>query len=118
MAILATFYRNRTADEQITFYDVDGEEIVIANGDKVRIKIGRPGELPLLDIVSGTPLAGSSQVSAANPATLRLAQDDTADLQPGHYELEASIVDHADSDFIKHAESGVLHLLDTQLGEY
>lgn len=114
MALFSTIYQQRTADEVVTFYDADGNEIAMAGSDKVRIKIGIPGRTPVLDIVSGTPTANGSTASAANPSDVHFDQSDT-NTTPGVYEIEASIVDGGTGK-IKHAESGVLQIIETQDG--
>ena len=114
-----TAYKRRTSDEEISFW-ANAAQTVLATidgaADKVRVKVGRPGETPLLDIVSGTPLGGGSSVTATNPATVRFHQTDLAALTPAIYEIAASIVDASDSGVIKHAYSGTFNLLDTQTG--
>ena len=115
MGIFITGYMRRSTSELITFRDAAGAAITINASDNVRIKIGRSGEAPLLDITSGE---GNSRVTDANPATLTLNQDDlvVGTIKPGVYDLEASVVDSADGNLIKHAESGIFTLLDTPLG--
>lgn len=118
MSLFVTIYAGRTADEVVSFWTDAAESVLatISGGDKIRIKVGRPGATPVLDIVSGTPLAGGSNVTLANPCTVRFHQDDTRTLTPGIYEIEAAVVDSTDSGVIKHAVSGVFNLLESQAG--
>jgi hypothetical protein len=119
VAIFITAYNGGGTTHEITFLDGDGAEVVIAANDKVRVKIGRAGSAPLIDMVSGTPLnPGGSTVTKANPAVLTLRRGDlTANIiKPGAYDIEAYIVDSGDSNHIKHAESGVFTLIDGQTG--
>lgn len=115
MSLFFTAYKNRTFSGTITFYDADGEESVLTPNDKVRVKIGRPGDTPILDITSDAALAGGSSVTATNPATLRVDEDDTENLTAAIYEIEANVYDDSDA-AIKHAQSGVFNLLTSQLG--
>jgi len=94
--------------------DVNGDAVTIASGDAVRVKIGRNGETPILDLSSAAASANGSTLTAANPATLYLVQGD-ATATPGAYDLEAAVVDASESK-IKHAETGVFVLHETPLG--
>lgn len=113
--------KGRTEDFTIALYESDGSTAVtIAASDVVRCKLGRRGVAPVLDIDSVGALAGGSIVtftSGTNNATLRIAQGDTASLESGTYNLEVSLVDDSDSDKIKHAQTHVVHLLDSPLGD-
>jgi hypothetical protein len=115
MAIFITAYMRRSQRDTVSFYDADGALVTLAAGDHVRIKIGRPGETPLLDLSS----AGSgSTCSDANPSTVTLVEGDLipANIKPGAYDIEATIVDSTDSNRTKHAETGVFVLHDTPGG--
>lgn len=118
MSIHITAYQNRDTTESITFRDADGEAITLAAGDKVRIKVGRSGKTPLLDVFGGVALGGGTNVTNANPATLKLFASDIAseNIKPGAYDIEAIVVDSADSNRPKHAESGVFMLIGSQGG--
>jgi hypothetical protein len=118
MAIFIVAYQQRTSRESITFKDASGGTATLAANDKVRIKIGRSGQTPLLDVVSGSNLSGGSYVTKANPAILELVGGDLAPsiIQPGSYDIEACVVDSADSSRIKLAEQGVFTLIGTQGG--
>lgn len=116
MSIFITAYQNRDTRESIAFTAVDGSQPALGGSDKVRIKIGRAGHSPLIDLVSGSPLSGGTSVTAANPAILEFAPSDLASIKAGVYDIEAMVVDHADSDRAKMAEAGVFSLIGTQGG--
>jgi hypothetical protein len=118
MTIHIVAHQNRTCREQISFYSSGSTLADLAASDKVRVKIGRSGQTPLLDIVSGTNLAGGSYVTKANPAILELVGADLAAsiIQPGIYDIEACVVDSTDSSRIKLAEQGIFTLISTQGG--
>lgn len=119
MSLFVTVPKTRTHDERVSIW-ADAEEETLATidpaADKIRVKIGRPGETPIFDIVSGTPLAGGSNVTLANPCMVRFHQEDTDDATPGTYEIEVAVVDGSDTGVIKHASRGPFILLETQLG--
>ena len=117
--MLITAYNSRDTDETVTLRDANRNPITLAVGDKIRVKVGRSSnETPLLDIVSGSPLSGGTQINAVNPATLKLYKADLAiaNIKPGIYDCEVSVVDSADSSRIKHAESAIFQVIGTQLG--
>lgn len=115
MAIFINAYMRRATSESITLYSASGAVVPVSDPDNVRIKIGRSGEAPLLDITSD---AGNSRCTDANPTVLTLSQADLVaeTIKPGVYDVEVSVVDATDSSKIKHAESGVFSLHDTPLG--
>jgi hypothetical protein len=109
MSILINHYEKRTCAYDITINDGNGNAITLAVGDKIRLKIWSEDETtPKLDLVSGTPAAGGSNVSAANPTRFTLNQAD-AIWTPRIYSIEVSIVDAGDT-YIRHADSGVFCL--------
>lgn len=121
MAIFITAYLGKTSVESITFRDADGVAVTLNASDVVQIKIGRAGSEPVLEIASNVPASGGSTVTSANPATLTLDEDDlTPDysdhdsIRPGVYDIEALVVDSGDANRVKHAESGVFSLINTQ----
>jgi len=117
MGLSFTHYRNRTARFLITVTDADGDNVVLASGDVVRVKIGRGNATPLLDLDSAAATANGSSLTAANPSTLLLVAEDS-DLTPGIYDIEVAIVDASDgSGRIKHAESGTFIIHDTPGGD-
>lgn len=121
MAISITAYQRRTTRETITFRNSSNAVATLGASDVVRVKIGRSGgpqETPLLDIKSGSFLAGGSYVTAVNPVTLVLCGDDLVPntIQPGIYDIEANVVDAADAGRIKLAEQGTFFLHPSQGG--
>jgi hypothetical protein len=118
MSIHITAYQNRDTTESLTFRDADGAFITLAAGDKVRIKVGKSGKTPLLDIFGGVAMDGGTLVTNTNPATLKLFASDLASerIKPGAYDIEAIVVDSADSNRPKHAESGLFVLVGSQGG--
>jgi hypothetical protein len=106
--------RLRKSTHEILIGEADGDDVVLAAGDKVRIKIGQAGQTPLLDIVSGTVTAGGSTCTAANPTELTLGAADLS-FQAGIYDLEASIRDDSEA-AIKKADQGIFHLRETLAG--
>jgi hypothetical protein len=115
MSVHIVAKQGRTCIFQVTLKDADGDNITIASGDKIRIKIGKLGETPQLDLVSGTNTVNGSSVTAANPTTVRLDQDDL-DFTPGIYDIESGLVDASDSGSLLHADEGVFVLRDAQAG--
>lgn len=118
MSIFIMAYQNRATTEEIDLLKANGDPITLAANDKVRVKIGRGQQLPLLDIVSGTNLGGGTSVTKANPAVLSLYPADlaAANIPPGVYDIEAIVIDSADSDRAKIADEGVFVLSGTMLG--
>jgi hypothetical protein len=118
LSIHITAFQNRDTTERITLRDADGVAITLAAGDKVRVKIGKSGKTPLLDIFGGVDMNGGTTMTNANPVTLKLyAADLLSDrIKPGVYDIEALVVDSADDERCKHAESGVFVLVGTQGG--
>mgnify|MGYP003136913972 CR=1 FL=1 len=108
-------YKKRQCNETITILDAAGAEVVLASTDQIRLKIGRAGETPVLDLSSNSASSNGSTVARANPCAVRLDQDDL-DFSPGAYDVEVSVVDDSDGDAIKHANKGSFILHNTQLG--
>ena len=107
----------RTADYAIELFESDGTtDFPIQLTDNIRIKIGRGSDEPVLDLDSADPTPNGSAVAfsvGTNDVTLRLAQLDTAGLEPGAYDLEIAVVDASETapaDAIKHVQDGVLFL--------
>lgn len=117
MAIHITAYQSRDTTERITLRDANGASITLLEADRIRLKIGRAGKTPLLDMLGGTNLNDAS-LTNVNPTTLKLSAASLAPaiIKPGVYDIEVSVIDTADSNRLKHAESGVFALIGTQLG--
>lgn len=123
-SFLISHYKSRTCDYTITLTESDGSTAVnVAAGDVVRVKIGRVGSTPSLDIDSVGATASGSLVTVSvgsNICTLRIAQGDVANMTPGAYDCEVALVDDSETgpaDAIKSAESGVFFLHGTQGGD-
>lgn len=122
-SVLVSAYRNRTIDLFVSLYESDGSTpFVLGAGDNVRVKIGRGGDSPLLEIDRDPSPAGSKTTFAAgsNQVTMRIAQGDTSGLAPGSYDLEVVVVDDSEStpqDAAKHVQYGVFSLLQSLGGD-
>lgn len=110
-------YKGRHLIEDISIYDADGGLVTISAGDVVRIKIGRIGADPELDLDSAAASANGSTTTRANPTRLTISQNDLADLTPGTRSIEVSIVDYNEGQIIKHAETGVFSVIGTPNGD-
>ena len=126
MSFEVSFPKNRTADKLIRIFERDGvTPVVLAPGDVVRFKAYRRDQAaPALDVDSAADSADGSgiRIDSLDPAvvTLRIAQQDTAGLDPGIYDAEVCVVDDSEvspADAIKQAESGIVVLLGTAGGE-
>lgn len=115
MTMFGNVYRRRSSTLTLTMRQYDGSLVVLSAGDVVRVKIGVAGKAPLLDMGSDAATANGSHLTAANPTTVVLNEDDL-DLTPGIYDLELAAYDASQTQF-KHADKGVICVHDTQLGE-
>lgn len=108
--------RNRKTEFEIAIGEADGDDVVVASNDNVRVKIGRAGsDTPILEIESDEPTSNGSSCTAANPTVLVLAQGDVT-FQAGVYDIEVCIVDVSDGDAIKKAELGIFVLRESMGG--
>lgn len=114
--IVMSAVRNRTYVFEITIKDGSGVAVTLESGDKIRLKIGRQGQEPLLDLLGGTATAAGSVIENANPARFTLAEDDTEDWPIGNLEVEVLVVDASVGNLTKHAETGILSLSPEILG--
>jgi len=117
-------YKNRTRDFDVQIYEPDGSTAVVLQADDVvRVKIGRAGSEPDLDLDSIEATASGSSVTfttGTNDVTLRLAQADLNGLTPGVYDVEVAVVDNSETapdDAIKTAEVGSLCVVRTMTGD-
>ena len=120
---LINAWKNRTADYSIQLFEADGTtELVLAAADSVRIKIGRTGATPNLDLKSGAATSNGSVPSftvGTNDVTLRIGQADLSSIVPGAYDMEVLVVDDSETapdNAIKHVQFGVLMVHDSQTG--
>ena len=109
-------WRRRDIQFAITIVEADGDNYVWVATDVIRVKVGRKGAAPLLDLSSKAASDNGSTVSQSNPVTMQLAAADITLLPRGFYEFEISIVDDSDQDRIKHVETHVLHVIETMSG--
>lgn len=117
MSISQVLFRRRTAAFEVTIYNEAGTIVPFdAAVDKFRVKIGRAGSTPILDLVSGTTTASGSTVAAANPSGIKIDQSDI-NVTPGIYDIEAAIVDNSDADRIKIGDKGIVLIVDTANGD-
>lgn len=122
MSFVLKAHADRTQDFTITLLQNDKSILVLAAADVIRVKIGKAGDTPELDLDSVDPTASGSSVviDTLDPAstTLRLAQGDIADLK-GTYDIEINVVDDSETlpaDAIKTVGVGVLHIIVSQGG--
>lgn len=116
-SIFTKAFRARVADFTITLLDTDGTESTISAGDVVRIKIGRTGDTPILDLDSAANSSNGSSVGSINPIELHIDQVDMALFSPGLYDLEIAIVDSSVGNKIVNVEMGVFLVLDSPDGD-
>lgn len=114
---MINLWRSRDCDFTVSIYLSGDNLYAYATGDVIRIKIGREGSQPLLELSSKAPTTNESSVSRANPTTVSLRAADVDTLKRGFYELEVSVVDDSDNDKIKHVQSHVVLVQDVQAGE-
>mgnify|MGYP001600201667 CR=1 FL=1 len=95
--------------------EADGDDVVVANNDIVRIKIGRLGKSPILEIASDDPTDEGSTCTAANPTELTLMGADLP-FQAGIYDIDATIFDTSEAK-AKKVENGVFILRESMLGD-
>lgn len=108
--------KNRKAEWTVTLTDADGNAVNYATGDVVRFKVGRRDGTPALDLNSDDDTSNFTVSNGSNEVTIVLLQGDTSSLKPGPYEAEVALVDTSDSDRIKTAEQGVVHIVHTMGG--
>ena len=114
-----TLVAGRTRNFTGTLVDANGDEIAITAGSNVRFKMfRRVGTVPVLDL-GGTATPNGSIVtftSSSGDYAVRIDQGDSSGISPGPYSVEVSLVDHGDSDKIKHAQFGVITVLGAPAG--
>lgn len=115
--IVMSAVRNRTHVFVITIKDGSGVPVELAAGDKIRLKIGRQGSTPRLDLLGGESTAAGSVIENLNPARFTLAEGDTVGWPIGNLEVEALVVDSSVGNLTKHAETGILTLAPEILGD-
>ena len=107
--------RLRQTEFEIGIGEADCDDVTLAANDNVRVKIGRTGDTPILDIQSAAPTAGGSSCTVANPTVLTLSAADMI-FPAGIYDIEVAIVDVSQGSAIKKAERGILVVRDSMGG--
>ena len=115
MAIL-TGYIGRYLTRHVTITDQNSTTFVFESGDVMRIKFGRTGKTPILDLDSVAASPNGSTLTAANPTTMKIKPADMSLFDPGAYDMEVSIYD-ATGGHIKHACMNVFHAVSVPLGD-
>jgi hypothetical protein len=111
-------HRGRKVTHTFTMKDSAGANVVVAADDVVRLKIGRLGSTPILDLGSDGASANGSTVETDNPFEVVFAAADVTLLKAGVYSVEILVVDNSESgDPPKHAEWGVCTVHETMSGE-
>lgn len=116
MALDVIAHRGRRNVFQATLYDADGDAIVVDSGDIVRLKIGRPGETPVLDLADTAASANGSSISHGNPTEVVLAPADASLFNPGIWDMDWILDDAQSSGQLLTADVGRLILHDAQTG--
>ena len=110
-------YKRRRCIFDVTLKDADGEPIVLGSGDIVRVKIGRGGANPKLDLSDAAPTANGSTVSHANPAHVVIDADDLGDdIEAGTWPIEYSLDMGSNSSETLVADVGLFILHESTLG--
>ena len=113
--------KKRKLVRDITIKDSASATVSPGVNDTVRIKIGKVGQTPLLDLDSAAASANGSTVAKNTPSTgvnrVSVTQTDMDSLSPGIYSFEVSLVDNADSQAIKHVDHQILMVQGTQSGD-
>lgn len=117
MNIFSIGRRGRTSDFVVTLTDTDGTNSTISVGDVVRVKIGRTGATPILDLDSAAPSDNGSTVGGSNPVALHIDQVDMSLFDPGIYDMEVSVVDLSIGSKIIQIETGVFEVIDPMGGD-
>lgn len=81
----------------------------------MRVKIGRTGETPILDLSSASASANGSTVEAANPATVEIDYEDIELLSSGTYDITTELWDESEEQ-LKHACMNIFHVVQTPGG--
>lgn len=130
MAIHIQAYRGRTSYHDISITDDEGNLVIPADDDVVRLKIGAQGSTPLFEVGSdeesdnGSWLHNEADETEGRTTQLRFDGADVATLKAGLYDCEAGIVDADDeggddglTPAFKHAEMGIISIIETQTGD-
>lgn len=113
-------HKGRKLVRDLTIKDADGESISPGANDVLRVKIGRRGAAPILDLDSAAPSANGSTITknvSGAKNRLEIDQDDMNLLEPGIYTLEFGLVDNADAQALKHVDHQVFAVQGTMTGD-
>ncbi len=125
MSFFVRFNKNRTSDDTVNLLETDGTtSLTLAATDVVRFKVYRRDQaIPLLDLDSAAASANDSSItvdelgpSPTASVTVRVAQADLLEMDPGIYRGEISIVDDSETapvNAIKLAKDGVVSVSGT-----
>jgi hypothetical protein len=120
-------YQDRTGDYMGELFQKDYSPYVLQPNDKVRFKVGRGQDIPLiLDLLDGSYTVNKSFVQVVSRGTLgppampasyfvQFGQGDIAGITPGAYDAEVSVVRAVDG-LCDLAEPGVVHIIGTMGG--
>lgn len=76
--------------------------------NRLRIKIGVEGQVPLFDLVDGQATPNGSYITLNNPCKLFIHQDDlNVNVAPGIYDMQIALLDRADSNNITLVAKGM-----------
>lgn len=105
------YHRATTADLQVGMYqrrhgrilidllDNDGNLYTLPDESHLRLKIGKEGKVPNIDLEDTTSSPNGSYISKGNPMLVVLDQLDTR-FAPGVYDLQISVLDDDDANEI------------------
>jgi predicted RNA methylase len=108
-------FRFRDVRYEVTMLDADGDVISIDSTNVLKMKIGKKGLTPHLELSSVSSSARGSQIVLGNPFGIILT---SADLQfaAGIYDVEILVLDNATSAIITSLKHGVFALHETMRG--
>ena len=107
--------RARKTSFDVQVGEADGDDVTIATGDKVRVKIGRGKATPLLEFSSSNAAASGSTCTAANPTVITFEAGDMT-MKAGIYDIEVVIIDASESSAPKKCEMGVIVIAESMGG--
>lgn len=114
--MLINAFAGRTLVKSLSLNDKDGNAITLSSQDVIRLKIGRDGMTPVVDLSTKAATANGSSLTWANPTVLMLKQGDLT-FAAGVYDLEVLLIDYSQNAAVKLAAKGIFTLHDAQLGE-
>jgi len=112
-------YQNRGKTWEFQINGSDGSAVTPGDSDKVRIIIGREGQLGVdlsnaeLVVTSESSTDAGSSITTGSTNTLRLDATDLASIEPGIYTLFVDYYDSSDGDEWKNVDRQVFSLEST-----